>query len=108
MGKVRDRADQLRSQRGLTEDTRRWPVTLDAIQDSGVFRQSREMALHSLEFGDGERLVGFALSEARLSTLLDAGVSEEEIGLDELRAVAAEIPRPETWWLSYRVFPGLK
>ena len=64
--------------------------------------------MHSVEGGDGERLVGLALSEGSMVTLLEAGVSEEEVGLDRLRLVAATIPDPVPWWIGYRVWLGLR
>lgn len=105
---VRDRVGTLRAERGMSDGSNRRPLTLESLEDSGLFRHSRELALHGLEHGDGERLVGFALSEARIKALLDAGVTEEEIGLDRLRAVAESMRHPVPWWLVYRVFLGLK
>jgi hypothetical protein len=40
--------------------------------------------------------------------LLEQGVSEEEIGLDRLRAVAAELREPVSWWVGYRVWLCLR
>ena len=85
-----------------------WPITQERLEESGVFRVVRELAVHSVEEGDGERLVGFALSEGSLSTLLEAGATEDEVGLDRLREVAASIPEPITWWIGYRVWLGLR
>ena len=61
-----------------------------------------------LDMGDGERLVGFALSEGSMTTLLEAGASEEDVVLDRLRAVAQTMPEPMPWWIGYRVWIGLK
>jgi SAM-dependent methyltransferase len=44
--------------------------------------------------GDGDRLLGFGLSEGSMTTLLASGVTEEEVGLDRLRRVAATMPDP--------------
>ena len=57
--------------------------------------------------GDGDRLVGLALSEGSMVTLLDAGVTDEEVGLDQLRAAARLMAEPVRWWISYRVWIGL-
>jgi SAM-dependent methyltransferase len=105
--RVMRRKRELRIQLGLDTDRRRWPITSARLEESGVFRFVREISLHSVESGDGERLVGFALSEGSMTTLLEAGVSEEEVGLDRLRAAAAEMHEPVPWWIGYRVWLGL-
>lgn len=100
------RKQDLRARHGLEHDL--WPVSRERIEQSGVFRLVRELALHSLEYGDGDRLVGLALSEGSLVTLLEAGVTEEELGLDRLREAALGMPDSAPWWLGYRVWVGLK
>jgi hypothetical protein len=42
-----------------------------------------------------------------MRTLLDAGTTEEEVGLDRLRAVASTIREPIPWWIGYRAWIGL-
>jgi SAM-dependent methyltransferase len=103
---VRERKARLRADRGLVQE--RWPTTRERLAESGVFSHVRELALHSVEQGDGERLVGLALSEGSLRTLLEAGVTEEEVGLDRLRTAAARMPEPVPWWIGYRAWVGLK
>ncbi len=105
-GAVRERTSALRRERGLVQQL--WPVSRERLEESAVFRRVRELALHSVESGDGRRLVGFALSQGSLATLLEAGATEEEVGLDRLRAVAARMPLPVPWWISYRVWLGLR
>ena len=100
------RKRDLRAERGLTEEV--WPVSRERLESGGVFRRVKELALHSVEAGDGDRLVGLALSEGSMVTLLEAGVTEEEVGLDRLRTAAALMPEPVPWWISYRVWVGLK
>jgi hypothetical protein len=102
------RKRELRSELGVDADRRRWPITRERLEESGVFRFVQEMSLHSVESGDGERLVGLALSEGSMTTLLEGGVSEEEVGLDRLRAAAAEMREPVPWWIGYRVWLGLR
>jgi hypothetical protein len=58
--------------------------------------------------GDGKRLVGFALSEGSMTTLLEVGASEAEVGLDRLCAVASTIKTPIPWWIGYRAWIGLR
>jgi SAM-dependent methyltransferase len=103
---VREKKGELRAQLGLTAPG--WPVNLERFEQSGVFREARELVVHSVEGGDGERLVGLALCEGSMVMLLEAGVSEEEVGLDRLRLVAATIPDPVPWWIGYRVWLGLR
>ena len=100
---VRDAKTRLRKARGLrTENT---PVPVSRLVESGVFASVRELPLHGVEEGDGARLVELALSEGSLVTLLDAGVSEEEVGLERLRTVTAMMPRI-LWWIGYRAMIG--
>jgi SAM-dependent methyltransferase len=105
-GAVRERTGALRRERGLVPQL--WPVSRERLEESGIFRRVRELALHSVEFGDGERLIGFLLSQGSLATLLKAGATGEDVGLDRLRAVAARMPEPVPWWISYRVWLGLR
>ena len=105
-GVVRERTGAIRRERGLVQET--WPVTAERLEESGVFRLVRELALHSVDAGDAERLIGFALSQGSVSTLLEAGATEEDVGLDRLRATAARMPEPVPWWISYRVWLGLR
>ena len=106
-GLVRARKRDLRARLGLDEVTKVWPTTCARLEESGVFRYVHELALHSVERGDGDRLVGFALSEGSLTTLLEAGATEEDVGLDRLRAAAATMTKPVPWWISYRAWVGL-
>jgi SAM-dependent methyltransferase len=102
------RKRSLRMELGLDSDVERWPVSRQRLERSGIFRHARELVLHSLEWGDGDRLIGFALSEGSMQTLLEAGVSEEDVGLDALRLAAKAIPEPVQWWIGYRAWIGLK
>ena len=104
---VRRRTRELLAQLGLDADTFGSP-SATWLAESGVFRHTRELLLHSIEEGDGKRLVGFALSEGSTRTALDAGASEADLGLDRLRAAAAAMPQPVPWWIGYRVWVGLK
>lgn len=105
---VRALVRERRAERELDRDKTIWPITRERLDESGVFRRVRELVVHSVEAGDGERLVGFALSEGSLTTLLEAGATEEDVGLDRLREVAASITDPIPWWIGYRVWLGLR
>ena len=87
---------------------RRWPVARERFVESGRFRAVEETTLHSVEQVDAERIVGFVLSEGSTTTLLASGVTEEQLGIDRLRAVAAaELGADSSpWWLGYRVVLG--
>jgi len=82
---------------------------LDRIRDSGHFRYVRELVLHSRERGTAERIVGMALSLGVLTVLLKEGVSEEEVGLAELKNVAARVlgERDADLYMCYRVRLGV-
>jgi SAM-dependent methyltransferase len=101
------RKRQLRVQLGLDRDRQHWPVSRARIEASGLFRYVRELALHSVEVSSGDRVVGLALSEGSMTTLLAAGASEEDVGLDRLREVAARRPDPAPWWISYQAVIAL-
>jgi SAM-dependent methyltransferase len=105
--RLRQRTRDLRKERGL-DDVASWPVSRDRLVESGAFRHTRELVLHNVETGDGVRLVGFALSEGSLRTLLTAGVTEDEVGLTRLRQTAAAMREPVPWWIGYRVWLGLR
>jgi SAM-dependent methyltransferase len=105
------RVDAVRTQRGLRRD-QRWPKTehLHQMRASGHFRYLRETWVHSIEMGNAERLVGYARSHGSIGTLLRQGLSEKDVGLDDLRATAQRTlggePRP--WYFSYSVRIGIK
>jgi SAM-dependent methyltransferase len=103
-----ERKARLRRELGLDEGKRRWPVSLERLEEAGCFAECRELRLHSVEEGDAERLLGFALSEGSLATLLAAGVSEEEAGVTRLREAADRTigEEPCQWLIGYRAFVG--
>jgi SAM-dependent methyltransferase len=83
---------------------------LARMEASGHFRFTREVALHSRERGGADRIVGMALSLGPLVVLLDGGLSEEDLGLAQLRETAARAfgDREVDWFMSYRVRLGVK
>jgi SAM-dependent methyltransferase len=83
---------------------------LELMEASRRFRFTREATLHSLERGSADRLVGMALSLGTLSVALEAGVSEEELGLANLRETAARVlgDNEVSWFMCYRVRLGVK
>lgn len=79
------------------------------IQASGQFRWVKDFVVHHIEEGTADRLVGLALSQGAIATLLKRGLTEAEIGVPELRARAHEclgdVSTP--WYFSYRVRVGV-
>jgi ubiquinone/menaquinone biosynthesis C-methylase UbiE len=98
-------------QRHLSEGLQRWSKDrhLERMQASGRFRLTREIAVHSVEAGTADRYIGLALSQGGLQTVLKAGISQEEIGLDRFGATAhrllGDVPKP--WYFTYRVRIGI-
>jgi SAM-dependent methyltransferase len=80
------------------------------MQTSGQFRYVRAISLHSVESGDAERLVGFALSHGSVQALLASGLTAEEIGLEAFRAEAQRLLAGPSrkWYLSYELGVGVK
>jgi SAM-dependent methyltransferase len=77
---------------------------LGRLAASGLFRFATEVCLHGRATGDADRLVAVALSQGGAQALLRAGVTESELGLDLLRAVAARrLATARPWWWTYRV-----
>ena len=74
--------------------------------ESRRFRFVEETRVHSEERITAERLVGFALSEGSMQTLLAAGVTEQQVGLDRLRAVATTELGDDAVALVPRLSPG--
>jgi SAM-dependent methyltransferase len=105
---VFERKNRLRAERGLDQGRSRWPVSRERLEESGRFRFTAETTVHGLEHGNADRLVGFVLSEGSTATLLEAGVTEKELGLARLREVAATGlgSEPTPWYLGYRVILG--
>lgn len=102
----------LQGELGITESVMHWPkdAHLAGIQESGLFRYVKEIAVHSVESGNAERLVGLALSFGGVAALLKRGLSEDEIGITELRNAAQRIlgDQPSPWYFSYRIRLGVK
>ena len=82
---------------------------LETIAGSGLFRFATEIALLSQEQGDARRLADVALSQGGTKALLEAGTTEDEIGLTALREVAARtLPMARPWWWTYRIRMGVR
>jgi SAM-dependent methyltransferase len=103
------RVRELETSRGLAPRRAAKHRHLDTITGSGLFRFTTEIAVHSREPGDAQRLINVAMSQGGAQALVEAGVSEEELGLTALREVAARtLPGPRTWWWTYRIRMGVR
>ncbi|MFZ0889344.1 MAG: class I SAM-dependent methyltransferase [Candidatus Binataceae bacterium] len=93
-------------------EVRRWSKEghLDRIRQSGRFRYVNEIVLHHVEVGGADRLVGLALSQGEVASLLKHGLSEDEIGIAALRESAGRVlgDTAVPWYWSYRVRMGVK
>ena len=96
-------------ERGLPPSLKIWPKDrhLVHMRESGHFRFTCEAALHHVEQGDAARFLALAQSNA---FSLQFQFTEEELGLDRLRRVAAQSlgSEPIPWFWSYRVQLGVK
>jgi SAM-dependent methyltransferase len=81
---------------------------LATMAASGLFRHVTEVAVHGRDQGDARRLADVALSQGGAVALLAAGLTEDDIGVAALRAVARRrLARPVTWWWTYRIRLGV-
>jgi ubiquinone/menaquinone biosynthesis C-methylase UbiE len=106
-------AEARRAQHGLPGRVRFWPKSghLAAIQRSGQFIYTKEVVLHAVEQGTPERFVQEAISRAvdYLDALYVRGVTDDESGLAEFRAIAARVITPDTlWFYGFRVRLGIR
>jgi len=78
---------------------------LGRLQRSGLFRHCAEIAVHERDQGGADRLVGLAFSAiGNAADFLADGATEDQLGLTELREVAARrLSESVTWWWTYRV-----
>ncbi|HEX2970924.1 MAG TPA: class I SAM-dependent methyltransferase [Tepidisphaeraceae bacterium] len=109
---LEQRVDRLEEQVGVFDEVRKWTKSehLSRMAASGQFRFTKEIVLHSIESGNAERLVGLALSQGGIQSLLKRGLSEDQIGLTEFRTAVHRIlgDKPMPWYFSYRVRVGVK
>ncbi len=90
----------------------KWPKEshLKRMKASRKFRFVTELAVHGLEFGGAERLVGLSKSSSIVPALLKLGLTEEQIGLAQLRETAGWVlgDKRVPWYFSYTVKVGVK
>lgn len=106
-----ERGNEIRRERDLDRHMQRWWKNehLERMNRSGLFRYTRESALHHVEYGNAERLVGVAISQGSIAELLQMGMSETEIGLDTFRAEATRVlgEHDSPWYWTYRIRVGV-
>jgi hypothetical protein len=109
---LRAKTKAIEKKLGVSKGVKKWPKDkhLDRMQASGQFRFTKELLFHQIEQGNAARLVGLATSQSTVAALLKHGLSEDEIGLSELRAAARKLlgNRSVPWHFSYRVKVGIK
>lgn len=107
-----DRVLALRATHAIKSDMQQWRKQehLERLGRDGKFRYVRELALHQRERCTAERWVGFALTLGHVPPVQDLGLSDAELGLDELRRVADRTlgERGLPWYVSYRVRAAVK
>lgn len=107
-----DRVRRLRTAHAVGSTMQLWDKSahVDRLQGSGIFRHVRELLLHHTERCTAEHWVGFALSMRDVLPVLDLGLSDAELGLDEFRTVTERTLGAEglPWYVSYRVRIGVK
>ena len=74
-----------------------------------MFRWSTELALGHVESGGADRVVALAETQGGVVALRQAGVRDDDIGLDDLRHVATAVLGTEErpWWWTYRLRVGV-
>jgi hypothetical protein len=79
------------------------------MRASNLFRYTKEITFHNIEHGNAERFIGMVISWGSFRYLAQ-GVTEQELGLDELKEVAHRVigEQPIPWYLSYRMRIGVK
>jgi ubiquinone/menaquinone biosynthesis C-methylase UbiE len=98
------------------DERRHWPKSghLESIRRSGHFHYARELLFHGVEHGSAERLV-LTASElvgepwGALDALRERGVTDEDMGLTQLRAVAKRvIGEGCPWFIGYTARIGVR
>jgi SAM-dependent methyltransferase len=101
------RVRELERQLNLGERLAQWSKDehLARIKASGCFRYAHEASLHYTDTGNSDRLVGLMLSQGGTMDLLKTGLTESELGIDELRDLAARTlgAEPHPWLWSARI-----
>lgn len=105
------RGRALEKKHGIAETLQRWDKAshLERMRESGAFRYTQETLIHHIEPGNAGRLVGLLASQGWFASLRKLGLTESELGLDELRATAQRLlgNEPRAWHWSSRIRWGI-
>ena len=106
------RINRLEKQHGVSVEVHKWAKRnhLSRIRACGQFRFTKVLLAHKVESGDAVRLVGLARSFGGVASLLKHGLSEDEVGLTDLRLAAEKWlgDGAKPWHFSYRIQVGVK
>jgi ubiquinone/menaquinone biosynthesis C-methylase UbiE len=107
-----EQCEKIGQAQGFFSEIKQWDKEghLARMHASGKFRYVKEIVVSNREMGNAERLVGLAQSQGSVAELLKHGMTAEEIGVPEFRAVAQRTLGDERapWYFSYRVRLGIK
>lgn len=97
----------LEVERGLVPRRAGKDAHLARMRESGLFRSTREVALHHRSQGGAEELMTLVGTQGGVVALRAAGLTDEQLGLTELRRVAEDrIRSSTTFWWTYRLRLG--
>ena len=105
-------AKQLLKEIECDKTARRWPKVkhLQQIQKSGLFEFTKEIAVHGVEKGNVNRMIGLALNQSNIQILFKKGVNEEKIGLSvfcqDMKRLLKGKSRP--MYFTFRLRLGIK
>ncbi len=106
-----ERIHAIERDHNLSDGLRRWGKAehLARLAASGSFVFTKELLVHHEEPGSAARLIGLALSQGGVMTVLKHGFDESATGIDtfktEVTRLLGEAPQP--WYWSYRVRVGM-
>ena len=83
-------ARRLEQERNVAANLRQWSKAehFTRMQASGCFRHLKDTAIHHQDTGNADRLVSLFLSQGYVMALRKSGISDDELGLNALRAIA--------------------
>lgn len=105
------RVHQLEREFDNPSPVRKWDKSqhLARMAQSGCFRYTKEVVIHHIDQGNAKRLEGLLMSQGSLITLLKAGMTETQVGLDVFREKAFQALGMEAspWYWCSRVRVGI-